>query len=222
MQRLIISDTHLTAKFNPRLYRFLTKIIEPVDQVIINGDFWDGYFIDFNQFINSQWQQLFGLLKTKHTIYLAGNHDPLNLLSQQANLFSDQQLEQYSFHTPAGKFLVKHGHQLFPNEIDANSLVLRHRALRLFLKAFRYYENFQTRAIGYSLFDIARIWINRHYLKLAKAQLAGQADYIILGHSHLPRKKNHQQFFNSGTFISGRYGYLLIDDQQVSLKKGFY
>ncbi len=53
MKTLIFSDTHLTNKPDPKRMAFLKKIINEADRVIINGDFWDGVFISFDQFLSS-------------------------------------------------------------------------------------------------------------------------------------------------------------------------
>ncbi|MBI3955332.1 metallophosphoesterase, partial [Candidatus Gottesmanbacteria bacterium] len=75
MHTIIISDLHLTRRFEKRKFNFLKKIIERSDQVVINGDLWDYYFSSFSQFVRSPWRQLFPLLKEKKTVYLYGNHD---------------------------------------------------------------------------------------------------------------------------------------------------
>ncbi len=41
MRILVISDTHLTHKFDQRKFEYLLSIISQADKVIINGDFWD-------------------------------------------------------------------------------------------------------------------------------------------------------------------------------------
>ena len=43
MKTLIISDTHLYHVFDKRKFFLLKKLFSSVDQVILNGDFWDGY-----------------------------------------------------------------------------------------------------------------------------------------------------------------------------------
>lgn len=70
MKTLIFSDTHLTKKFDLKKFLFLKRIIESADQVIINGDFWDSWFSDFNGFLKSGWKDLFHSLKEKETIYI--------------------------------------------------------------------------------------------------------------------------------------------------------
>ena len=63
MKILVFSDTHLTDVFDAARFEAMAKMIDEVDQVIINGDFWDGYIIKFSEFIESGWNQLFPLLK---------------------------------------------------------------------------------------------------------------------------------------------------------------
>ena len=72
MKTLVLSDTHLTDRFDERKFNFLRAIILPSDQVIINGDFWDSWFTDFDGFVSSKWSGLFLLLLKKNTIYLNG------------------------------------------------------------------------------------------------------------------------------------------------------
>jgi predicted phosphodiesterase len=91
MKILVISDVHLDNAFEKPKYRFLKKIIRRADRVIINGDFWDGYLVKFQQFIQSPWKSLFPLLKSKKTIYIYGNHDKKILSDKHTALFSDIQ-----------------------------------------------------------------------------------------------------------------------------------
>lgn len=65
MRVLVFSDTHLTKAFDDKKCEFLKKIISDSDQVIINGDFWDGYIISFDEFLKPEWACLFPPLKAK-------------------------------------------------------------------------------------------------------------------------------------------------------------
>ena len=67
---LVISDLHLTTASDPKKFRFLKKLISSFDRVIINGDLWCVYTDTFDQFINSDWQRLFPLLKSKKQFIL--------------------------------------------------------------------------------------------------------------------------------------------------------
>jgi len=68
MKILIFSDTHLTSKFDQEKFDFLKKIVNSSDRVIINGDFWDSWFTNFDDFVKSRWNKLFPLLKKKNTM----------------------------------------------------------------------------------------------------------------------------------------------------------
>ena len=71
MKILVISDSHLDQNFEQDKLIFLKQLVESVDQVIINGDFWEGYSISFEEFLNSPWKELLPLLKKKKDgIYL--------------------------------------------------------------------------------------------------------------------------------------------------------
>ncbi len=108
----IFSDTHLTARFDRKRAEFLTHLIQSFDQIIIAGDLWDGNFITFDQFIHSQWNTLFPLLKEKKTVYIYGNHDPQDRSDERVSLFSDIQKMQYTFSSGNKTFVVEHGDRL--------------------------------------------------------------------------------------------------------------
>jgi len=75
MKILVISDLHLTTRFDEKKCEFLEKLINRADKVIINGDFWEAYDLKINSFISSKWNKLFKYLKKNNSIYLFGNHD---------------------------------------------------------------------------------------------------------------------------------------------------
>src|SRR3989338_3116815 len=95
MKTLVFSDTYFGAHFVEKKYHFLENLINQSDQVIINGDFWDSFFITFSQFNDSPYRNLFPLLKKKKTIYITGNHDTPDLLDNRVELFSDLQTDRY-------------------------------------------------------------------------------------------------------------------------------
>jgi UDP-2,3-diacylglucosamine pyrophosphatase LpxH len=112
MKTLIFSDTHLSLPFEEKKYNFMRGIIEPADRVIINGDFWEGHLIKFEQFIHSPWKNLFPLLKQKNTIYIYGNHDEELMTDKRVQLFSDEQFDKYEIQLKRKKLIVEHGDRL--------------------------------------------------------------------------------------------------------------
>src|SRR3990167_5228492 len=87
MKVLVFSDSHLDHNFEPKKLSYLKKLVRSVDQVIINGDFWEGYSITFDQFLSSKWNELFPLLKAKKAVYIFGNHDKKVLADKRMRLF---------------------------------------------------------------------------------------------------------------------------------------
>lgn len=71
---LVISDTHL-GKYDRKMDLFLRNLIKDYDRIILNGDFYDCWLVSFEEFISSEYSELFKILKSKETIYIYGNHD---------------------------------------------------------------------------------------------------------------------------------------------------
>lgn len=122
MKILIFSDTHLSNKFEKEKFLFLKKIISNSDQVIINGDFWDGYLTDFDSFMNSKWKNLFPLLKSKKTIYIPGNHDKISWMNSRKNEFSLICKDKFEISICKKKVLVTHGNKLQKLKIEFSRL----------------------------------------------------------------------------------------------------
>ena len=103
---LVISDTHL-GKYDKEKDKFLQNLIKDYDNVIINGDFWDNWAITFKDFINSDYKELFQLLKKKNAIYdLKKDID-----TKLANVFSDLQVSEYDIKINGKKYHFEHGHR---------------------------------------------------------------------------------------------------------------
>lgn len=114
MKTLIFSDSHLTDKFDQELFDYISNLVKGVDQVILNGDFWDGYLTTFDSFVNSEWSKLFPLLKEKKAIFIFGNHDEMRFMDERVSLFSDKQLDFYEFESGGKNIYVAHGHLVAP------------------------------------------------------------------------------------------------------------
>ena len=110
MKTLVISDTHLDTTFDEKKYAFLRSIIERADRVILNGDFWEGITISFDDFIKSEWKSLFPLLKQKQTIYLYGNHDRKEYNDERVQLFSAAQGDSHILKEENTTYHIQHGH----------------------------------------------------------------------------------------------------------------
>lgn len=129
MTIIIISDTHLTNEFDQKRFDFLKKIILESDQVIINGDFWDGYFVEFKNFIESSWRELFPFLKAKRTVYIFGNHDRREWADEHVNLYSVEQKEKHELRLNERIFHIEHGNKIAPVPDDIFPWFASHRSI---------------------------------------------------------------------------------------------
>ena len=110
MKILVISDLHLTTRFDQKKCEFLEKLISRADKVIINGDFWSYYSCTFGEFVRSEWKALFPLLREKQAVYIYGNHDFRKWTNKRVHLFSVRQAEKYEYRYEKNKIIIEHGH----------------------------------------------------------------------------------------------------------------
>ncbi|NCN45048.1 MAG: hypothetical protein COU63_00535 [Candidatus Pacebacteria bacterium CG10_big_fil_rev_8_21_14_0_10_36_11] len=204
---LLFSDSHLHPPiFKKAYFDRLVNLIEQADQVIINGDFWEGYFYSFDQFVNSKWNQLFPLLKQKHTIYLPGNHDLMSKLDKRTNLFSSAVVESYEFSSGGKNFICLHGNKYIESP-SQNSLLMRNKFL-LGLFYSIYYFGFWI--LGDNFWKIYE-FENARLRMVQKKYFSDKT--LITGHTHLAEISKN--FINSGLMTFGFFQYIWIEDGQV-------
>jgi metallophosphoesterase superfamily enzyme len=110
---LVISDTHL-GKYDKKKDEFLRNLVKDYDNIVINGDFWDNWAISFKDFVNSEYQKLFKLLKSKNTTYIYGNHDyRAEFQKDLGEVFSNKQGIEYDLKIDGRKYHFEHGHRYF-------------------------------------------------------------------------------------------------------------
>lgn len=207
---VIISDTHLTKKFSPAKFELLKKIITNCDQLIINGDLWEGFSMSAQEFIASPWNQLFGLFKQKGAIYLFGNHDP------QDNSVDYRQMvasvaRNYEFSQNGVDFYVVHGDYLDP------TFDMRHPNLpKWILNIGSLVDRMLIQIFGWKYLEIYR-WSNN---KMKRWHQSNQTNkWLICGHSHLPEVDQKNKFANSGIFLKpGLASYLTVTNGQPELQ----
>ncbi len=221
MKKLIISDTHL-GKFNKKQFSFLKDLISSVDEVIINGDFWDSWCVSFEKFVNSGWQQLFDLLLEKNTIYIHGNHDPKHLCDERCSLFAVETHDSYEFEFLGKKFHCEHGHRLMTG-FDMGK----------FINFYNKILHRRPKFLCYVIAKLERLLFNL-FPKIAKHSKVGQrtnkilkknskVEYInIFGHSHNPTLDYENNFINTGSIMCKNASYVLIDDEKIHLEKKRY
>lgn len=203
---LIFSDAHLTPRFNEDSFQKLVALINQADRVIINGDFWEGYFFSFDDFINSKWSQLFPLLKAKNTVYIHGNHDLAKYLDERVNLFADVITEKFEFSSGDKNFVYLHGHQYI--ESPARQSVLMRMK---FLLGGLYLAYYLLMKIMRKRFWKIYQFENDRLKKIQQREFANK--YLITGHTHL---MEHDGFFiNTGSMSFGYFDYTWVEDGKI-------
>lgn len=209
---IIFSDTHLSKKFEPKKFNFLRKIIKKADQVVINGDFWDYGHNIFHDFVNSKWSELFPLLKEKNTIYLYGNHDPIELSDERVSLFSVKQGDMCQLKVGDKELLVRHGHKLAPTfDLAWPRVFSRRKVIRLinlinqigiflagkyYLRSYQAYGNRRTKTFSADLAD---------------------NQFLVCGHTHALHEGADHQFINIGVVNWSLAQYLLLEEGKIKL-----
>ncbi len=213
MKILVISDVHLTEKFDEKKYNFLKKIISSVDQVILNGDFWDGHASTFNSFINSKWKRLFPLLKSKKSVYLYGNHDRKLFSDRRVNLFSSEEALQYGVISGNKRFIIEHGNRICPFWDEEHEKVPKLIEPFVLIGA-----TIAVKTLGKYFFKIVSFPFNRKMKKTIK-KTAKKNEMYIFGHTHFAEIDLKNYFANSGFIQDGFAQYILIENGKIELKE---
>jgi predicted phosphodiesterase len=215
---VVFSDTHLTNKFDEKKFRFLKEIISGADQVIINGDFWDGSVIEFDKFINSPWKELFPLLKNKNTVYIYGNHDRKNRADGRTFLFSNKQTELYEFASGDKTFIFEHGNRLklgFDRVVDFLNLP------KFTEYIFDFWENAMFKILGKKFSQWFYQRFNNELKRKIKNEIKENA-FFVFGHTHCAEIDLKNHFINGGFVRHGLGQYLVIEDGQIHPKERWY
>lgn len=217
MRILVFSDSHLTARFEERKYKFLKHIIERADRVIINGDFWEGYLNTFDEFVNSGWNKLFPLLKEKHAVYIFGNHDRQDLSDERTALFSDIQTHRFVLTIGDKSFIFEHGHRYVP--LGSNSP--DYAPSKVWMRGMDRIERFVVRRFNKRIIKASIGFLNSRIKKLRKAEVRHN-EIFFCGHTHWAEVDDNAGFINSGIVKHGLGQYLWIDDGRIVTKEEWY
>lgn len=229
MKTLVISDTHLTHKFDQQKYNYLSSIISSADRVIINGDFWDSWFTTFDQFIISKWSQLFRLLKEKNTFYVLGNHDDLDKIDDRAKFFCKGFGKMCQINSGNKKLKIVHGYELLINkrgvlESKFRELLLSRDSLMIVI-FLRKLMNLLEK-IGYLV--IPEIMKKSSFAKksneLMKETVLSKKNqkWLIGADTHYAEIDNQKHYANSGCILYGYASYLIIENGKITLFEGKY
>jgi len=218
MKILVLSDTHLGLRFEEKKFKLLKSLIKSVNKVVINGDFWEGYKINFEQFINSHWKLLFPLLKSKKTTYLFGNHDKKLYSNEKTSLFSDLQAHQYKMKLNGNVLVFEHGNRLCSLFDETHP---------------KFYEIIKkTNILG----RLHEMMVRKFGSKILKLLFSSQNEIIkakikkelkngeifVCGHTHAAEFDIKNNFLNSGIIMHGLAQYVLIDGKKIYPKEEWY
>lgn len=209
MSIIVISDTHLTEKFNKRKFEKLRFIINQADQVVLNGDFWDGYQTEFDSFYNSQWSKLFPLLKSKKTIYIFGNHDKKNFSDDRIKDFCDIATNEFTIETPKHKLRFEHGHE---RVWKVDRKLGLNRPSKLISIGSERVQSLLLRSFGMKAFCLIFGKMNTALKKsVRKSGLHDSNTFHFFGHVHIAELDLKNNFINTGVFNHGHAQYAVVD-----------
>ena len=214
MNILVISDTHLSLPFEEKKFRFLSALINKYDQIIINGDFWEGFLISYNKFITSPWRTLFPSLKQKNSIYIFGNHDTEKLGNGSFDSFSVKQTDRYEAKVNGHTFVFEHGHRLLPLDSDDESKKIR------YTKYMDKVEKYMIKGFGTKYQKLLKPY-NKKIKKLLAKELK-ENEYYVCGHTHCAEVDHKNRFINTGVIKHGLGQYLVIRNNRAYLKQEKY
>lgn len=223
MKTIIFSDTHLTKKFDKRKFAFLKEIIQDADQVIINGDFWEGFTMLLEEFLNTEWKKLLILLGKKKTIYIIGNHDAQ--AKDMDHLFPGIRIkkDRYVFERKGKRYIVQHGDSYRLTFQHFIPLHLNENPTRLawITQSYIFLENLIVRNFGKNLLQQTYRVFNNELKRQLKKE-AQKDDIFIFGHTHAAEIDLANQFANSGIIRHGLAQYLELTEEGLSHKEVWY
>lgn len=214
---IIISDTHLTDRFDRRKFTLLERIITEADHVVINGDFWDGYLTTFDRFVTSGWTQLFPLLRERKTVYLYGNHDAQIWADERVDRFSTKQVDEYRIPVGQRELVIQHGHRVIPH-VDSWIPKFVTRSPLAWLSVWG--ELVPISMFGMQVMELYR-YENEASRQWAATHLKSN-EILVTGHSHAAVFDPDHQYICTGFIRYGHATYLKIVDDQLELVRTRY
>ncbi len=225
MRTLVFSDSHLGVSkvFDEKKFRFLEGIIKQADQVIINGDFWEGFLLTFEQFKHTPYRHLFPLLKARHTVYIPGNHDYTGMSETDTSLFADTKTIRYEMKFNGNRLIFEHGDRLA--HFSLKNIVPRAAKPYLrkpILRTLNMVEYVTTKKLNkYSSLQFMQKKLNK---KIKKNILPGlkENEILIVGHTHAAEFNPKERFINTGMVKWGIGQYLMIENDKMTPHEEWY
>ncbi len=196
----------------------MSQIIDESDQVVINGDFYDGYIISFDEFVKSEWAKLFPKLRKKKTTYLWGNHDREDFADSRVKLFSETRQQNLILKTRKKEIVIEHGNKFLPF-IDEK--INRKFIPKSFAQHSLDFESFLVKRFGTGLINkMYKIYNSKMKHKIMKNTKDNQI--LICGHTHMAEIDLTRRFINSGMVNYGLGQYLLIENDEIEDREVWY
>lgn len=215
MKTLIISDLHLSHRFDAPRAEYLIKLLIAADRIILNGDFWDSHATTFDRFVKSPWKMLFPILKARQTVYLYGNHDRPEDCDDRVKLFSTTQANHWQLHDADLRLHIEHGHHILAKHRDSPRWVVT-------LFRFSGYDAWFRTPLERYLVTSDSLFLHRWHMGANQTELMNKSDLfpdqvLVTGHTHLPIADHEHEFVNLGYINHGLSYYV-----QVEHGKGYF
>jgi predicted phosphodiesterase len=210
MRTIVFSDTHLTDDFDQVQCDYIVKLVQSVDQVILNGDFWDGYLSKYEDFSRS-WQPLLSALASANTLYIPGNHDRLEWISGKASAFAKVHDREVRLQLGETCYRIQHGHKI-AHEFDDRHLTLTHFFARLYWIVVWLRKNWLLGGLLRLHEQFVSNVLEKQLLLYARKH-AAQSECFIFGHTHLTTNLPEQHYLNPGISTNRVFRYISIDEQ---------
>lgn len=207
MSTLIISDTHLCEPFDQKKCDYLQRLFESHDQIILNGDFWEGYWYTFEEFLHSKWSALFPILKAKKAIYIYGNHDRETYSDSRRELFCSWSGWRYEKTYGDTHYIFEHGNRLALKFDEKHHM---QRVGRLLFTPAYFLEMAIVKVFGLAFFHAMFGKLNKQIKAHLKKELK-PGEVFVCGHTHVQERSLKSQFVNTGVNKYGFSEYGVID-----------
>lgn len=205
---LVLSDLHLTKRFEKGKEAFLVNLIKKYDNVILNGDFYEAMLYTKDQLEKAGYNRLFKLLKSKNTYYLWGNHDPAQYAKDTAKAVSKKQSDYINLTVGGFKYHIEHGHLLCRHEKKPNPLKFK-------IKYYLFHP--VQKYLPVSTFTVGSLW-NRKVLRNRHLHSHVNQDAILVcGHTHVKVFDLKKKYVDLGRTQFGSGNYAIIDNLGIKL-----
>lgn len=219
---LVFSDTHFKKKADKKLLSALIALVRAHENIIILGDFWDKYFLSFEEFIENRiYFPLFDALKAKNTIYLFGNHDPRELMDDRVYKFCKELKYTHEMKVGNKLFHFEHG--------DILAGVYELPTIMEWLDVFRVkvlkIPEYQVAKIDFVIFGIMEKFTNGRNLlgkkwneiiySKSKSLDILKNKILVCGHTHY--HDEYDTYINIGANMYGYLQYMTIANGHAKL-----